>query len=161
MLRFHGLLIFPVSWSQKRRMNCNSQKTSLFHFYFLLRGSDKPDWSWKLPQLISSLHSAPFSSMSNLTRLRCFHLWDTWCQRGAWTYWLDSCAHSELLDASLFLGVIMIVFFPVVITSTEYKIFRPLQTIFSILSIFFFLRSVEKGVHKQGRCFKVPASYYW
>lgn len=41
MLQFLGLLIFPVSWTQKKRMNYNSQKTQFFHFCFSFRGKDK------------------------------------------------------------------------------------------------------------------------
>ena len=44
ILQICVLSIFPVSWSQKRRMNYSFQKTSFFHFHFPFGGKDKMDW---------------------------------------------------------------------------------------------------------------------
>ena len=43
MVQFSGTSIFPVSWSQERRMNYNSQKTLFFQFHFLFGRKDKTD----------------------------------------------------------------------------------------------------------------------
>jgi len=44
MLQFRGLSVFLVSLSQKRSMNCSSQKMSFFSFCFLFGGKDEMIW---------------------------------------------------------------------------------------------------------------------
>lgn len=69
------------------------------------------------------------------------------------------CPLFELSSASLFLGVIMIVIFPVVIISIEYEIFRCLQTVFFILSkVVFFSFSIDQ--YKREYTSKADASKY-
>jgi len=55
MPQLHGLLIFPVYRTRKKRMNYNSQKTPFFHFSFSFRGKDKTDLEARDCPLLSLL----------------------------------------------------------------------------------------------------------